>query len=154
MISAAGVLSGARPGDREACSIATAREHNADLIVMTTHGHSGAARWILGSVAQTLIACSELPVLLQRAWDTRRRALLLGDEPSIRPGMAATSGSIEFLSWPVPQRDRGEWRSDLRAPPGDKHWDPGTMTGAARWMQQLPAPWTMRCTQAATEVRL
>jgi nucleotide-binding universal stress UspA family protein len=63
--------------------LVTARQHHADLIVMTTHGRTGPARWVLGSVAETLVKCGELPVLLQRAWDPGRRAILLGDQPGV-----------------------------------------------------------------------
>jgi nucleotide-binding universal stress UspA family protein len=60
-----------------------AREYCADLIVMTTHGRSGPRRWLLGSVAEALVTCSPVPVLLQRAWDPGRRAILLGDQPRL-----------------------------------------------------------------------
>jgi nucleotide-binding universal stress UspA family protein len=60
-----------------------AREYAADLIVMTTHGRTGPTRWVLGSVAEALVACSPVPILLQRAWDPGRRAVLLGDQPRL-----------------------------------------------------------------------
>lgn len=37
-----------------------------DLIVMTTHGRSGPARWVLGSVAEAVVRRSTVPVLLMR----------------------------------------------------------------------------------------
>jgi nucleotide-binding universal stress UspA family protein len=61
---------------------AAERQH-ADLIVMTTHGRTGPARWVLGSVAEALVTCSRVPVLLQRAWDPGRRAILLGERPRL-----------------------------------------------------------------------
>jgi nucleotide-binding universal stress UspA family protein len=60
-----------------------ARDSPADLIVMTTHGRTGPTRWVLGSVAEALVACSPAPILLQRAWDPGRRATLLGDQPTL-----------------------------------------------------------------------
>src|SRR6266487_2246759 len=45
---------------------AHAREHRADLIVMTTHGRGGLARVWLGSVADELVRRLPMPVLLQR----------------------------------------------------------------------------------------
>lgn len=42
---------------------------NTDLIVMTTHGRSGFAQLWLGSVAESLIRLSSLPLLLQRPTD-------------------------------------------------------------------------------------
>jgi nucleotide-binding universal stress UspA family protein len=60
-----------------------AREYPADLIALTTHGRTGPRRWVLGSVAQGLVTCSPVPVLVQRAWDPGRRAMLLGDQPKL-----------------------------------------------------------------------
>jgi nucleotide-binding universal stress UspA family protein len=71
-------------GDPVARTISeAAREYAADLIVMTTHGRTGPKRWVLGSVAEALITCSPVPVLLQRAWDPGRRAMLLDEEPKL-----------------------------------------------------------------------
>lgn len=39
----------------------------AELIAMSTHGRSGPARWIIGSVAERVTRASKLPVLLVRA---------------------------------------------------------------------------------------
>ena len=39
------------------------------VIVMTTRGHSGVARWVLGSVADGLIHTAPVPVLLIRTED-------------------------------------------------------------------------------------
>jgi nucleotide-binding universal stress UspA family protein len=41
----------------------TAREVGADLIVMTTHGRTGVARWLLGSVAEQVVRSATVPVL-------------------------------------------------------------------------------------------
>jgi nucleotide-binding universal stress UspA family protein len=41
----------------------TATEVGADLIVMTTHGRTGVARWLLGSVAEMVVRTSLIPVL-------------------------------------------------------------------------------------------
>jgi len=38
-----------------------------DLIVMATHGRSGLARWVVGSVADKILHCSTVPVLLIRS---------------------------------------------------------------------------------------
>ena len=46
-----------------------ARECDADLILMTTHGHGGIRRAWLGSVADSLIRISTLPILLLRPSD-------------------------------------------------------------------------------------
>jgi len=46
-----------------------ADEENADLIVMTTHGRSGVARWLIGSVADNVLRTCHRPLLLLRAQD-------------------------------------------------------------------------------------
>lgn len=43
--------------------------HTGDLLVMTSHGRSGAVRWFLGSVAENVIRRSPVPVMLVRAVD-------------------------------------------------------------------------------------
>ena len=40
------------------------KKNNADLIIMSTHGHSGATRWLIGSVADKVVRHSPVPVLL------------------------------------------------------------------------------------------
>lgn len=48
-----------------------------DIIVMTTHGRGGVARWFLGSVAEDVVRRSAVPVLLVR----------------IQPGQEVASGT-------------------------------------------------------------
>jgi len=43
-----------------------AEREGVDLIVMSTHGHSGLTRWILGSVADKVLHATHLPILLVR----------------------------------------------------------------------------------------
>ncbi|HLH21743.1 MAG TPA: universal stress protein [Chloroflexota bacterium] len=43
-----------------------ARQEHADLIVISGHGRSGAARWLLGSVADELVRSAPVPLLLLR----------------------------------------------------------------------------------------
>jgi nucleotide-binding universal stress UspA family protein len=43
-----------------------AAEIGADLIAMSTHGRSGSARWLMGSVADKIVRASPVPVLLIR----------------------------------------------------------------------------------------
>ena len=44
-----------------------ARQHDIDLIVMTTHGRSGLSRLVFGSVAESVVRHTPCPVLLIRA---------------------------------------------------------------------------------------
>ena len=41
-----------------------ARKNKVDLIIMSTHGRSGVARWAFGSVADSVIRNSPIPVLI------------------------------------------------------------------------------------------
>ena len=43
-----------------------ARKNRFDLIAMATHGRSGLSRWALGSVADKVLSCSNVPVMLFR----------------------------------------------------------------------------------------
>lgn len=45
----------------------TSEEVGADVIAMSTHGRTGPARWLLGSVADRVVRNSKIPVLLIRA---------------------------------------------------------------------------------------
>jgi nucleotide-binding universal stress UspA family protein len=45
----------------------SAREHQADLIAMATHGYTGPRRWALGSVADKVLHATSTPLLLVRA---------------------------------------------------------------------------------------
>lgn len=43
-----------------------ARQHEVDLIVMSTHGYNAAFRWALGSIANKVLQASDIPLLLRR----------------------------------------------------------------------------------------
>jgi nucleotide-binding universal stress UspA family protein len=53
-------------GDPARAIIDAAHARGADLIAMATHGHSGLRRMVLGSVADSVLRGSHLPVLLVR----------------------------------------------------------------------------------------
>lgn len=44
-----------------------AEELGVDVIAMSTHGRTGPARWLLGSIAERVVHSSKIPVLLIRA---------------------------------------------------------------------------------------
>ena len=46
--------------------LAAAREAGADLIAMTTHGRTGAARLLFGSIAEGVLRHADIPVFLMR----------------------------------------------------------------------------------------
>jgi nucleotide-binding universal stress UspA family protein len=66
-----GVLARAevREGNVVEALIESCREHDADLVVLTTHGAGGFRRWWLGSVADALLRRGDTPLLLVRPWD-------------------------------------------------------------------------------------
>ena len=47
--------------------LSAAQEHDADVILMSTHGRSGLGRWFFGSVADQVIRAAQRPVWLVRA---------------------------------------------------------------------------------------
>jgi nucleotide-binding universal stress UspA family protein len=47
--------------------LASAREHAADVIVMSTHGRTGLGRWVFGSVADELLRLTDRPIWVVRA---------------------------------------------------------------------------------------
>ncbi|MFN8485043.1 MAG: universal stress protein [Anaerolineae bacterium] len=56
---------------------------NADLVVMTTHGHAGLRRLVFGSVAEKVLAASPVPVWLVPARGTAHPSLLTSAAPQI-----------------------------------------------------------------------
>ncbi|HUE75907.1 MAG TPA: universal stress protein, partial [Chloroflexota bacterium] len=64
--------SAVRQSDDPAMAIlADARDQEADLVVMTTHGRSGLGRAILGSVATRVVENAHVPVVLLRPGERR-----------------------------------------------------------------------------------
>ncbi len=51
-------------GDPAANIIAYAKEHSINLVVMSTHGHGGLRRLLLGSVTDRVVHSCEVPVLV------------------------------------------------------------------------------------------
>jgi len=47
--------------------LSTADELGVDVIAMSTHGRTGPARWLLGSVADRVVRNAKVPVMLVRA---------------------------------------------------------------------------------------
>ena len=46
--------------------VKTATENNVDLIILGTHGRTGAARWLIGSTAERVVRHAACPVLVVR----------------------------------------------------------------------------------------
>lgn len=61
--------------------IAAAVGHQADVIVIASHGRTGVARWVLGSVAQTVARRSPVPVLVLRDARPDARAQAASQRP-------------------------------------------------------------------------
>lgn len=71
-LASTGIAAGgiARSGDAATVICDVAREQNAGLIVMTTHGRSGVRRALLGSVSDAVLRRSPVPVLIVRSGQT------------------------------------------------------------------------------------
>lgn len=54
--------------------LAAARDAEADLIAMTTHGRSGLSRLLFGSIAAAVLTRAEIPVFMMRQTETQVRA--------------------------------------------------------------------------------
>jgi nucleotide-binding universal stress UspA family protein len=81
-----------------------ARIESADLIAMSTHGRSGIRRWVLGSVAETVVRRSPTPVLLLRAKDAIRSAADVAPPPEphpVSPMDASAAIRIRHILCPV-----------------------------------------------------
>jgi len=66
------VRSGLEVGDAAATICRVSRDSASDLIVMGTHGRSGMARLVLGSVAQKVVTRADCPVLTIRVPEEQR----------------------------------------------------------------------------------
>lgn len=55
-----------RHGDPAAQILEAMREQEVDLVAMSTRGRSGPARWVLGSVTETVLRASTVPLLVCR----------------------------------------------------------------------------------------
>jgi nucleotide-binding universal stress UspA family protein len=74
-----------------------ADENAIDLLVMGTHGRSGLKRYVLGSVAESVVRRSEPPVITVRATDQRQAPtgyddILVPTDGSTHAGLAAEHG--------------------------------------------------------------
>jgi nucleotide-binding universal stress UspA family protein len=58
------VTTALREGAADENIVAYAKEYEIDLIVMSTHGHSGFKRFLLGSVTDRVIRAGQTPVLV------------------------------------------------------------------------------------------
>ena len=53
-------------GDAREAIVAAAKKVGADIIVLGTHGRTGLGRWLIGSVAESVVRTSPIPVLTVR----------------------------------------------------------------------------------------
>ena len=68
------VTTDVRHGEPVAEIVAAARETEAGLIAMTTHGRSGFGRLLFGSVAEAVLRQGEIPVLMMRLTERQMAA--------------------------------------------------------------------------------
>jgi nucleotide-binding universal stress UspA family protein len=68
-----------------------ARREQVDLVVLSSHGRAGAARWLLGSVAEDLLRQAPAPLLLVRPLVRAGQQPLHGDTPKVAAAEGTTS---------------------------------------------------------------
>lgn len=83
-------------GEAADCVVETAVANHADLILMSTHGRSGASRLFLGSVTESVLRRAPCPVLAVRGQPTFRRIIIVVNqimlsEQALDPGFAIAS---------------------------------------------------------------
>jgi nucleotide-binding universal stress UspA family protein len=124
---------------------------DADLVVMSTHGRSGVARAIVGSVAERLVQHSPVPVLVVRPGGTRvtsLRTLLVPVDGTPGGALAlaaatglarATSARIVLLqvAVPVPMWLFASEFSGALAVPIESTWDEDALTSAQNNVDRL-----------------
>lgn len=81
-----------------------ARTGGVEMIAMSTHGRGGVRRWVLGSVAETVVRHSPVPVLLVRAagpFVSSLAAPSAAEVPTTPAPSAPTTVSIRHILCPV-----------------------------------------------------
>jgi nucleotide-binding universal stress UspA family protein len=79
-------------GDTAEAILRVAAEERFDLIVMGTHGRTGLAHWVHGSIAEKVVRVAGCPVLTIRVPDRPRAGA--ADAPPIRAHHATTSSEL------------------------------------------------------------
>src|SRR6266540_3364767 len=126
-----------------------ARDRHVDLIVMATHGRSGMQRALMGSVAESIVAESSVPVLLvrpggHRSTSLRKLLVALDGTPGAALGHAialarATGAGIVLLQVAVPiplWMYSAEFGAAL-AMPVDPSWDDEAARAAQGYVDAL-----------------
>jgi nucleotide-binding universal stress UspA family protein len=78
-----------------------AKQEEVTMIAMTTHGRTGILRWLMGSIADTIVRASEVPVLLIRPSESPDRLSFesTASEPTpFRRILIATDGSSNSMA--------------------------------------------------------
>jgi nucleotide-binding universal stress UspA family protein len=119
-------------GDAASMIVDSAETIHADLIVMSTHGHSGMKRWMLGSVAERVLHSAACPVLMMRSDKPISRMLIPLDgsplaERALEPALSAAAALQAHISllrvveslipskpdveyeWSIHKGDREQW---------------------------------------------
>ena len=89
-----------------------ARESKADVIAMTTHGRTGLGRLLFGSVAETVLRESELPVLLMRSTEADVARLATASRASSAARLAVSGSS----AGQPPERRNDRWMRSTTHP--------------------------------------
>lgn len=107
-------------GDPASVIVDQVHEEDIDLIVMTTHGHTGFTRWMFGSVTERVLRAAPCPVLAFRDEITPTKILIPLDgsplaEQSIRPALSIArcfESEVALLQVQVPFLDLDQEQQD------------------------------------------
>lgn len=141
--------------------VAAAEQWGADLITMSTHGRTGLARALLGSVADQVLHLAKQPVLLARAGarlpHTLKQLLVpLDGSPlaeAVLPyaySLAKQTGAMLTLLLVMEELDTWEWGEIVGNHPLAGSWKADVTTAAQHYLDSVKA----RFTDLACETRL
>jgi nucleotide-binding universal stress UspA family protein len=110
-------------GDPASVIVDTAEAHDIDLIIMSTYGRSGLARWWLGSVTEKVLRATTRPILIVRSGKLPTRTLVTLDgsvsaEAALEPAcaMARLLGTPLYLLRVLEPLEEIEEAPDIEAP--------------------------------------
>jgi nucleotide-binding universal stress UspA family protein len=123
-----------RAGSPAETILETAMSEHASLIALTTHGRTGAERWLFGSVTERILHASPLPVLVARSFPSTVCRGKLESRP-VRNFLVPLDGSLQSLGALEPVLnlarpvDAHVTLLHVAEPsPYDGHWDPPDQT--------------------------
>jgi nucleotide-binding universal stress UspA family protein len=125
--------------------LAAARKHRVDLIVMGTHGRSGAKRLWLGSATENVVRQADVPVFVVRQ---KQHEFINASDPRTAPGLAMILCPVNFTEASRAALQHAaslarQFKAQLIAPcilePGDQRKTPETRRRMVSWLKAITA---------------